>query len=54
LPVVAPAATGCCSPPPAALPDADFHARLTGLAARYDFNEYAASVRIFAIKAIRN
>ena len=48
LPVVE-SATACCSPPPPA-PDAAFHARMTDLSARYDFNEYAASVKIYAIK----
>lgn len=47
LPVVE--ATTCCSPPPVA-PDAAFHARMTDFCSRYDFNEYAASVKIYAIK----
>jgi len=50
LPVVEPAAAGCCSPPPAAPQDAAFHARMTDLSTRYDFNEYAASVKIYAVK----
>jgi len=29
---------------------AAFHARMTDLSTRYDFNEYAASVKIYAIK----
>ena len=49
LPVVGPAAGGCCSAPPVAPQDAAFHARMSGLAARYDLNEYAASVKIYAI-----
>lgn len=49
LPVVEPAAATCCSPPPAA-PAADLHARMASLSARYDFNEYAASVKIYAVK----
>jgi len=50
LPVVEPAAAGCCSPPPAAPQDAAFHVRLTDLCSRHDFNDYAASVKIFAIR----
>ncbi len=52
--------SGCCSPP-SALPAADpgcceapadtrLHHRLMDLLARYDVNEYAASVRVFAVK----
>ncbi len=50
LPVVEPAASGCCSPPPSAPQDAAFHARMTDLSTRYDFNQYAASVKIYAVK----
>jgi len=50
LPVVEPAAAGCCSPPPASPQDAAFHTRMTDLCSRHDFNEYAASVKIYAIK----
>jgi SAM-dependent methyltransferase len=50
LRVVEPAAPGCCSPPPAAPQDAAFHAWMADLSARHDFNEYAASVKIDAIK----
>ncbi len=49
LPVVKPAATSCCSPPPAAK-DAAFHKGMSDLCSQYDFNEYAASVKIYAIK----
>ncbi len=38
----------CCSPEPA--PDAELHARLADLLRKYDVNEYAASVRVFAVK----
>lgn len=41
------ASTECCSPQPAA---ADLHMRLTELLQRYDVNDYAASVRVFAVK----
>jgi ubiquinone/menaquinone biosynthesis C-methylase UbiE len=50
LPIREPAAAGCCSPPPAAPQDAAFHTRMTDLSKRYDFNEYAASVKIYAVK----
>ena len=49
LPVVKPAATSCCSSPPAAK-DAAFHKGMSDLCSQYDFNEYAASVKIYAIK----
>jgi hypothetical protein len=45
------AEAGCCSPAPAAAPDdAAFHDRLAELLRRYDVNDYAASVRVFALK----
>lgn len=40
---------GCCSAP-AEEPDSGLHARLSDLLKRYDVNDYAASVRIFAVK----
>jgi arsenite methyltransferase len=49
LPVVDVASAGCCSPAPATA-DTAFHTRMTDLCTRYDFNEYAASVKIYAIK----
>lgn len=39
--------SGCCSPPE---PDDDLHARLLDLLARYNVNEFAASVRVYALK----
>jgi hypothetical protein len=42
------AEAGCCSPPA----DADLHRRLTELLTRYDVNDYAASVRVFAVKPV--
>lgn len=39
---------GCCSPSPVA--DQSLHARLKDLLARYDVNDYAASVKIYAVK----
>jgi arsenite methyltransferase len=44
LPVVEAA---CCSP---AVSDDSLHHRLTELLSRYNVNEYAASVRVFAFK----
>lgn len=38
---------GCCSPQPGA---SDLHDRLADLLRRYDVNEYAASVRVYAVK----
>lgn len=49
-PTVEPAAAGCCSPPPTVPQNAAFHARMTALGSHHDFNEYAASVKIYAIK----
>jgi SAM-dependent methyltransferase len=40
--------TGCCSPATAA--DGDLHEDLSELLRRYDVNDYAASVKVFAIK----
>ncbi len=39
--------TGCCSTP---RPDDTLHARLLDLLTRYNVNDYAASVRVFAVK----
>jgi ubiquinone/menaquinone biosynthesis C-methylase UbiE len=40
--------TSCCAPP---LPSGeDLHARLADLLRRYDVNEYAASVQVYAVK----
>jgi ubiquinone/menaquinone biosynthesis C-methylase UbiE len=47
LPVVE---MGCCSTPTA---EDTLHARLLDLLARYDVNDYAASVRVFALKPQR-
>ena len=44
LPVVD---AGCCAPGPAA---DGLHARLADLLARYDVNDYAASVKVYAVK----
>ena len=54
--------SGCCSPPASSLPVAEagccstkpaddgLHRRLLELLRLYDVNEYAASVRVFAVK----
>ena len=39
--------TGCCSTPK---PEDRLHARLLDLLTRYNVNDYAASVRVFAVK----
>jgi len=39
-----------CTPGPAAVVDEALHARLTDLLKRYDVNEYAASVKVFALR----
>lgn len=41
------AESGCCSTPPG---DAGLHRRLMELLWRYDVNDYAASVSVFAVK----
>jgi len=41
-------AGGCCSGPGSG--DADLHRQLADLLRRYDVNDYAASVRVFAVK----
>jgi arsenite methyltransferase len=35
---------------PAAVVDEELHARLADLLRRYDVNDYAASVKVFAVK----
>jgi SAM-dependent methyltransferase len=50
-PGTAPAGELCCTPqPPSALADGRLHRRLAELLQKYDVNEYAASVRVFAVK----
>lgn len=41
---------GCCTPSPQSVPDDALHARLADLLRRYDVNDYAASMRIYAVK----
>jgi SAM-dependent methyltransferase len=40
----------CCGPGPTAVPDTTLHERLADLFQRYDVNDYAASVKVFALK----
>ena len=40
----------CCSVGPAAVVDEALHARLADLLRRYDVNDYAAGVKVFAVK----
>jgi arsenite methyltransferase len=42
--------SGCCAPATAGAADKDLHSDLAELLRRYDVNEYAASVRVFAVK----
>ena len=42
--------SGCCTPGPAVGLDGALHARLADLLRRYDVNDYAASVKVFAVK----
>jgi hypothetical protein len=44
--------SGCCTPGPAAVVDEALHARLSDLLKRYDVNDYAASVKVFAVKPL--
>jgi SAM-dependent methyltransferase len=43
------AAAACCTPPPASA-DADLHEALANLLRRYNVNDYAASVKVYAVK----
>jgi arsenite methyltransferase len=42
--------SGCCTPGPTAVVDEALHARLADLLKPYDVNDYAASVKVFAVK----
>lgn len=44
------AESGCCTPSPTAAGDATLHERLAELLRLYDVNDYAASVKVFAVK----
>jgi arsenite methyltransferase len=41
---------GCCSVGLVAVVEEAIHARLADLLRRYDVNDYAASVKVFAVK----
>lgn len=45
---------GCCSAGPAAVVDEALHARLADMLRRYDVNDYAASVKVFAVKPLQS
>jgi arsenite methyltransferase len=40
----------CCTPSPVAVREATYHKQMRELCSQHDFNEYAASVKIFAVK----
>jgi arsenite methyltransferase len=42
-------AAACCTPQPASA-DAEFHETLADLLRRYNVNDYAASVKVYAVK----
>jgi arsenite methyltransferase len=42
--------SGCCTPAPKSDGDDALHARLAALLCRHDVNDYAASVKVFAVK----
>ncbi len=46
--------SGCCAPVKATDTDTELHADLAELLRRYNVNDYAASVRVFAIKQSNN
>jgi hypothetical protein len=48
LPVVS--TSSCCSSAPSG--DADLHRRLADLLRRYNVNDFAASVRVYAVKPV--
>ena len=43
---------GCCSVGPAAVVDEALHARLAELLRRYDVNDFAASMKVYAVKLV--
>jgi hypothetical protein len=42
--------SSCCAPALTPSTDSELHAGLTDLLRRYNVNDYAASVRVFAVK----
>ena len=45
--------SSCCGPAPEAKAEGDLHESLSELLARYNVNDYAASVKVFAVKPAR-
>ena len=45
-----PVSSACCTPDPAGAAASSMHERLADLLRRYNVNDYAASVRVFAVK----
>ena len=52
LPVAPSVGEACCSGPAAEAGPADMHTRLGTLLRRYDLNDYAASVKVYAVRAV--
>jgi arsenite methyltransferase len=46
----APASSGTCCGGPAPVAESSFHGDLAALLRKYDVNDYAASVKVFAVK----
>jgi len=46
--------SSCCAPEPTSNADTKLHADLAELLRRYNVNDYAASVRVFAVKQVNN
>ncbi len=44
-------AYSCCSPAPVTTAESELHGKLADLLRRYNVNDYAASVRVFAVKS---
>ena len=45
--------TGCCAPEPISGLDSELHSQLAELLSRYNVNDYAASVKVFAVNAVQ-
>ena len=44
--------SGCCAPEPASAGESEMHEQLAELLRRYNVNDYAASVKVFAVKPL--
>ena len=42
--------SGCCAPAPVSIGEKELHNDLASLLSRYNVNDYAASVRVYAVK----